>query len=651
MNTTEQQIVKLGPPVGKADAYLPLELMEQKTFELFCCELIKKRLKIEDGEIVDTMTIGISGQSQFGADIFTHRQHGNQDVYSLYEVKRCKKFTKSHYISTVKRFNEHREKWQVNINEFYIFLSEKASAKLIAEYKKQEALFKELNIVHRLLDTELIHDWLKNLYCPDLLYRFCHESWVSLFYGERALLNIKNYGLWDYNESSAWQNYTHPYEHINGDTYTLQNDHVFIQAFLPNLKGNPLSCFIDFRNGRYSHVLLTMSQNDLLNSAFEGAGSPPEAGVRPWVLKEPHGENYYCDIGNCRLALTLNETRSLCDAFDKFWRGYKQRMEEIDRICRTVDFSNSTPLGDNIHLITIPYWLWGRISIFCQHHDYLDTEGEWSIFNPVRERIMVFTRHKDEVMNEGHHVTLLASRDPNYNRLNNHRVALIWQPPSRYDIDNMEEDAIGPRNYWDALTTYRWLMEKLIPAADSWYCANFFPERRGWQRLPFRAPRHISCTSDDIYSNYQPESNISVEQVDSKQSLLALLTELQDFFNIYTRRVYFRASEFEQLCDAFLFLLNKTTVNYWGYIRSSVGASQDERESVVTALQKYRRESTVYESNSSLYDYLFRGMMALFRDGDCHINEVEAIKVAALLRPFVDKVSEGRFLRRCQKKL
>lgn len=43
MNTTEQQIVKLGPPVGKADAYLPLELMEQKTFELFCCELIKKR--------------------------------------------------------------------------------------------------------------------------------------------------------------------------------------------------------------------------------------------------------------------------------------------------------------------------------------------------------------------------------------------------------------------------------------------------------------------------------------------------------------------------------------------------------------------------------------------------------------------------------
>ncbi|MEQ9745512.1 hypothetical protein ABRQ05_14540 [Pectobacterium actinidiae] len=651
MNIVEKSIVKLGQPIGKADAYLPLELMEPKTFELFCCELIKKRLKIEDGETIDAMTIGIPGQSQFGADIVSHRRHGDQDFYSLYEVKRYKNFTDGNYISAIKRFNEHREKWQVNINDFYILLSEKASAKLISEYKRQEAIFKELNIVHRLLDTEMIHDWLKNLYCPDLLYRFCHESWVSLFYGERALLNIKNYGLWDYNESSAWRNYTHPYEYINGDTYTLQNDHVFIQAFLPNLKGNSLSCFIDFRNGRYNHVLLTMSQNDLLNSAFEATCSPPEAGVRPWVLKEFHGENYYCDIGNCRLELTLNETRSLCDAFDKFWRGYKQRMEEIDRICRTVDFSNSTPLGDNIHLITIPYWLWGRINIFCQHHDYLDTEGEWSIFNPVRERIIVFTHHKDEVMNEGHHVTLLASSAPNFNRLTNHRVALIWQPPSRYDLDSMEEDAIGPRNYWDALTTYRWLMEKLIPAADRWYCTNFFPERRGWQRLPFLAPRHIPYTSDDIYSYFQPESNISVEQVDSKQSLLALLTELQDFYHLYTRRVYFKASEFEQLCDAFLFLLNKTTVNYWGYIRNSIGASQEERESVVTALQKYRRESTVYEKNSSLYDYLFRGMMALFGDGDCHINEVEAIRVATLLRPFVDKMSEGRFLRRCQKRL
>jgi hypothetical protein len=651
MDITEQKIVKLGPLLGKADAYLPLELMEPKTFELFCCELIKKRLKNEDGEIIDAMTIGISGQLQFGADIITHRRYDHQDIYSLYEVKRYKKFSVDDYITATNRFLDNRDKWQIHINEFYIFLCVKSSAKLISEYKTQEKSFKMLNIAHRLLDKEIIHDWLKNLYCPDLLYRFCHESWVSLFYGERSLLNIKNYGLWDYNESSAWRNYTHPYEHINGDTYTLQNDHVFIQAFLPNLKGNPLSCFIDFRNGRYSHVLLTMSQSNLLNSAFEGVDSPPEAGVRPWVLKEPHSENYYCDIGNCRLLLTLNETRSLCEAFDKLWKCYKQRMEKIDRICRTVDFSNSTPLGDNIHLITIPFWLWARINIFCEHHDYLDTEGEWSIFNPVRERIMVFTRSKDMVMNEGHHVTLLACRDPNFHRLTNHRVALIWQPPSSYDLDTIEEDTIGPRNYWDALTTYRWLMEKLIPVADSWFCANFFPERRGWQRLPFLAPRHIPCTSDDINSHYQPESNISVEQVVSIPSLLALLTELQDFFNIYTRRVYFKANEFEQLCDAFLFMLNKTTVNYWGYIRSNVGASQEDRESVVTTLQKYRAESTVHEKNSSLYDYLLRGMMALFRDGDCHINEVEALKVAMLLRPFVDKVSEGRFLRRCQRRL
>ena len=141
VNIVEKSIVKLGPPIGKADAYLPLELMEPKTFELFCCELIKKRLKTEGGETIDAMTIGISGQSQFGADIASHRRHGDQDFYSLYEVKRYKNFTDGNYISAIKRFNEHREKWQTNITEFYIFLSEKASAKLISEYKKQEAIF------------------------------------------------------------------------------------------------------------------------------------------------------------------------------------------------------------------------------------------------------------------------------------------------------------------------------------------------------------------------------------------------------------------------------------------------------------------------------------------------------------------------------
>ncbi|MFA3778328.1 hypothetical protein [Yersinia sp. 1652 StPb PI] len=488
VNIEEKSIVKLGPPIGKADAYLPLELMEPKTFELFCCELIKKRLKNIGGKIIDTMKIGVPGQSQFGADIISHRQHGNQDFYSLYEVKRFKNFRENDYLATVERFHVHREKWQFNVTEFYIFLSEKASAKLISEHKVQEARLKKLSIEHRLLDTETIHDWLKDLDCPDLLYRFCHESWVALFYGERALLNIKNYGLWDYQESSAWRNYKQPYHRIDGNIFTLQNDHVLIKAFLPSLRDSSLSCFIDLRNGRYSHVLLTISQKNLLNSAFEGAGSPPEAEVRPWILREHQGENYYCDIGNCRLLLTLNEAQALCDAFDVLWHSYKQCMEEIDRICRTEGFSGSTPLGDNIQLINIPLWLWNRINVFCQRHDYLDTEGEWSIFNAAHEHIMVFNRHKDEVMNEGHHVTLQARRDPDFNSVNNQSVALIWQPPGRFDRHNKEEDAIGPRNYWDALTTYHWLVEKLIPEADSWYCANFCPPRRGWQRLPFLAP-------------------------------------------------------------------------------------------------------------------------------------------------------------------
>lgn len=651
MYTIESIIEKLGPPIGKADTHLRLELMDPKIFESFCYELIKKKIQNKGGKIVDAMMIGTPGQSQFGGDIFSHHQLGDQDCYSLYQVKRYNTFRVGDYISAVECFHENRKKWQVDINNFYIFISDKTSAKLIAEYKVQDLRFKQLKIEHRIIDKEIIHDWIKDLYCPKLLYRFFHESWVTLFYGEQALLDIKRFGIWDYQESSTWKNYTQPYTKTDANTFILQNDYVLIQAFLPNLKGNTLSCFIDLRNGRYRHVLLTINQNSLLSFAFEGVGSPADAEVRPWIFKDPMNSHYYCDIGNCRLTLTLKETTALCDAFDELWYCYKQRMEEIERICCSANFSNRTPLGDNTHLITIPLWLWQRINVFCQRHDYLDTEGEWSIFNPLPEHIMVFTRHKDETMNEGHHVTVMAIRDPNDNSINNQDIALIWQPPSSYDLYNKEEDSIGPRNYWDALTTYFWLIEKLIPTADSWYCANFFPERHRWQLLPFFRSRHTPYRSHDIHSYYQAESNITAEQVNSKQSLLELLTKLQRFYNDYNHQIYFQPKEFERFCEAFLFLLRQTTVNYWGYIRGSVDASQDNLESVIITLQKYQLESQNYTKNLSLYDYLLRGMMALFGDGDCHINEAEAQKIAMLLCPFVDKMYEKRFLQRCQMRL
>ncbi|RFT10264.1 hypothetical protein DYB39_12340 [Providencia rettgeri] len=644
----DKLIVKLAPPIGKVDAYLPLEQMDPKTFEFFCCEIIKKRLESENGKLIDAMTIGISGQSQLGADIFSHRRNSGKEIYSLYEVKRYKEFRVNDYRETIKRFYNNQKKWSFNVHEFYILMSGKASAALISEWKVQEGELLKENIEHSLLDKEKIHEWLRELYCPDILYRFCHEAWVEFFYGERALLNIKNYGLWDYRESSAWRNYKKPHKKIIGDTFSFQNNHILIKAFLPSFNSNTLSCFIDFRNGRYNHVLMTISQSNLLSYAFEGTGSSPEAGVRPWLRSESGDSDYYCDIGNCRLKLTLNETQALCDAFDELWKDYRFRMEKLDRICRTTNFPSSTPIGDNIKLIKLPLWLWRRIRLFCQKNDYVNSSNEWSIFDSTDQYIMVHTRNKNEKMNDGHHVTLYARHDSS--RINDQYVVLIWQPPSYYDLDN-ENESIGPRNYWDALTTYYWLIEEMIPAADSWFCNNIPEKQKNWRNLRFFNKMHDPYNPNDIFSYYQLKNDIFFDETNNKEKLLSLLTELQSFYQSYTLNVCFKACERALICDVFIYLLNKANINYWVYICSSIGASGNSYESVVAVLNEYKEDKLENDKRLSLYDYLFRAMIAIFRDGECNINDVEASKILDKLSPFFNKMIEIRFLRRCQKGL
>ncbi|MDI5811310.1 hypothetical protein MJM95_29515, partial [Salmonella enterica subsp. enterica serovar Anatum] len=81
------------------------------------------------------------------------------------------------------------------------------------------------------------------------------------------------------------------------------------------------------------------------------------------------------------------------------------------------------------------------------------------------------------------------------------------------------------------------------------------------------------------------------------QSLLALLTELQDFFNIYTRRVYFKASEFEQLCDAFLFLLNKTI--------SGLSYAKSEDAKIKRAVSTIKRNNKVGRNDLDERGYVY----------------------------------------------
>lgn len=631
-------------PAGRGDFHLPYDRLSPDRFAEFCQKLIEKKFVGRSEEYsVQVREIGHQGKEQGGADFLVINRSGYQRYHLLYEVKRVSRFNVSLYKNTINRFLNRREEWGVKISAFHIMLSEQIDKKLLVAYEKYRKILIELNIEHELIDRSVINQWMQDVSSPELLAEFFGEQWVERFYGKSALWHLEQGGIYGFKDSDGWLNYKGREESLSGNIYSLINDHARIQVFLPEAGKDSLSCFIGLRHRDYQGIVLTLSQRFLLKNLFEGVNTPVEAESRPWILAHYEHDGYYCDLENCRLNVSLDAAMALCDVFDSLWKQYKKRMEEIERIYRSTDFSLRNYARDDIPLLRIPLWLWYRVEQFCEHHDYLDTQDKWSIFNPLSNKIMVMNDRRSDAFS-GTRVEIKARRYPDFYSLYNNDVVLLWQVPSRDFYREPLDKIIHPRQYCDALTTYYWLKDELLPTAYKWY------ERR--QKKPgfsFFIRKVIKELDPElIFSYYSPVGYSNAENMGGKIELLDLLKSLQYFYHSCTQYISFHRRDIQALCSAFQMILAQCEVHYWGYICGSVGATGGNRDSVEAALQNLVKVGPDDDNRISLVDHLFRGMIALYRDGKCHLNDVEVSNIARLLEPFVHVMEDRSFLRRRQ---
>ncbi|OXX21623.1 hypothetical protein B9J86_10770, partial [Vibrio sp. V06_P1A73T115] len=246
---------------------LPFDLMEPLMFERFCCDLIDYIMSYKlRHSISKVLPIGTVGQKQYGADIFVENNESTSTTYSLYEVKRVKNYNASDYKRTVARFLKNYESWGIPIDKFSLLVAEDISAEDIALWKKEAQKLSELNIEYEIVSISELNKWVRNY--PELVFKYFHESWVKSFWGESALWHIQKYGIFRFEESASWVGYKKIEEEIYEDFFSYKNDHVRIQGFLPSKGKNNLSCFVEFRNGKFSHVMTTLSGKQLLERYF-----------------------------------------------------------------------------------------------------------------------------------------------------------------------------------------------------------------------------------------------------------------------------------------------------------------------------------------------------------------------------------------------
>lgn len=632
---------------------LPFHLMEPLMFESFCLDLLDSHLNYRLGQdIFSVQSIGRTGQKQNGADVFVKEYRDGEDRYSLYEVKRVQNFGVYYYKKTLNRFLDNYDSWGFPISKFTILVADNLDAKVLAFHEAQKRELSARGIKLDLIQATDINKLVKSY--PELVYKYFHPAWTEAFWGEDGLWHLKKYGVYRFEESPYWVNYKGPKTDIYGDSLSHINDHVVIKAFVPSFENDSLSCYIEFRNGKFSYVMITLNPKQLLERYFVGAKLPMDAFNHPFILKDK--DRYIVDIGNCRISLSKEEVECLLEALNVFSDEYQRRVALIEHTWKSHYFPSGEKGTDSIPLLQIKRGLWNAIKSFACANDAFKTQGEWSIFDSGSEWLKVYTSKPSADMEVGYHVMVIPTRRDgiyvNYSYVDDD-VVLAWQTPNDHFHPS---DKIGPRYYWDAKTTHDWLANKLIPTVVVWLQRQEHKDKS----LLSKVLSLIKNNSESVDTDYNPDNYLvsfykghlleDVAHSDSLNDLKKVVNALQYFFHM-SKRFFIDAT----LCSELYYMLYKvmlhTKTNDFSYLHSNINyINAEDYDSLKTAVLEHSKDIVEGTSNGFMLDYVMRCFQACLDEEESHLNSAEVEQLINGFIPFIILMEHSNRLERAVKR-
>ncbi|VWB31329.1 hypothetical protein BPS26883_01361 [Burkholderia pseudomultivorans] len=647
-------------PPTRDTKQLPYGSLDAGQFELFCCELLNRNIE-RDGmksRIIRIEPLAGDGKKQYGADIFVETANQEDSWVELFEVKRVEKFDRSVFRTAADRFAKNREKWGYDIRKFVVISSERLDADLIIDMKSHPDRHSVPGVAIDIWSATKLDQMLSG--CESLVFKYFHPVWTEILFGEKAREHYEKYGIYEFNESSSWMNYDGPSEVEIGDTVTIRNDHVKIYGFLPTLRSGSASCLVELRNGRFSHVLMTLNHRDLVERYFVNPGAPLDNDLRDFLLPY-YGEPsmWFCDIGNCRLKISEAEARNLCNAFDRYAARYMKRLQAHEAIWRSEAFSIYEGIGSAVPLMTVNRGLWRVLLAFANAHDVFKTDTEWSMFESSGTAYLkVMTRQQSERFDPGFHVFIRPTKaDPLCQSFEypDTDVLLAWCPPQDFGLNQFEEK-VGPRYYWDVATTYEWMVDELIPAALKWdQSKQHQPVRwKIFKRGKSKARNHPESFDINNYIRSCRHGKIeNTGDIDTAEKLLTVTRRLQSFFSSRRSTVYVSRENYKLAFSALGTVIEYSSCDNFGYLHGNLDYLKNARDmpSLTRAVIEHAAAWNDYCANNFKMDHLFRCFDAVLDSGTCRLNAVEIRDVAKQLDPLVQLMRQVQLLDRQQKRL
>lgn len=170
----------INPPSQSKLQELPFDDLSWENFERLILRYVEQTGKLEHCHLY-----GKKGQKQEGIDLFI--RHNADDLYSVYQCKRYRKYSKDNLQKAVKAFREGT--WLKRTKRFYICTACDLSEKSISdEIELQQVNLREDGVELLVLDKTKLSNELKIL--PQLVYDFFGKEWTRLFCGDEYLSNI-----------------------------------------------------------------------------------------------------------------------------------------------------------------------------------------------------------------------------------------------------------------------------------------------------------------------------------------------------------------------------------------------------------------------------------------------------------------------------
>jgi len=246
---------------------------------------------------------------------------------------------------------------------------------LIAEWKVGESRTLAPNIDLYIWSSWQLDEKVKSH--PALVFKYFDPAWMERLFGEEGLAHFEKYGYYEFEESASWVNYSEPSQGEYANSFSVQNEHIKISGFLPSLTQDRATCYVELRNGRFSHVMVTLSHRELVNIYFQGYETPLGAGERKF-LQEFFDQKglWICDLGNCRITLSQPEVECLCNAFDAFYKAYERRLKDREESWKSKHFSLVSGMGSAVPLLEVKRGLLNLLHKFARAHDTFNTKTE-----------------------------------------------------------------------------------------------------------------------------------------------------------------------------------------------------------------------------------------------------------------------------------